>query len=187
MRLASKIRKVLLASILSFITVSCGSDNVDENAELKFFGPNANAIVESIGEAAIATPLLGKIEEAGSPYDGDRCQIALTYGENARWRNGAPHFAILNLDFLVHDYVNGGKKPHSYRASNNDRLHYKKLSQGSRIRVWTKSGLVLTAKTGYTDLNFDREGRLISASYGGYENWRDVPHGLCLLDTPFAF
>lgn len=203
----------------ALVTVGCQKNQQNsgsaENLSVKW---TALGTLKSLEKASRDKILLGVMKNVKKNYwsdvelNGYPCRIAVFSGKDSPWIGGAPSFEI---------YLRRPENPKGSQAkdpifdnprftagrderdpegvplhgSNSPIPHLMKREDGSRIiRFWTSSGHFILTRSGYSDLNFNREGELVAATFGDYTpsfersaGKKESLSAQCVLNEPFSF
>ena len=203
-----------LMIIGAFALLAGGCSNNQPEARVNILRSRPVSVVEKMALASqkLGRPLVGVVRaETKSTGDKEslvrRCVLVFRAGKESPWITGKPGFDVYGLppaqtnespqelkaivDRIVADRYNFEYRMGSSLTDNPDLL---RREGGDRIRYWVRSGLFITAKTGFSDLVLNDARQLITVSFGSYYREAFVPGSgketverECLLEQPLTF
>lgn len=198
---------VLMALLLMLAPLSAcktgESDPSEEDSNTSgLWGSSAEKRVSNLGKSLdeTGTKLLGVLTNTENDHfyydmEGLPCEIRVLWGEKSKWRGQKPSFHVYALrpenpgDFSEKSYFNHERNKDQTEVEYGSSLSpsFKKITSNSetKLRAWTKSGLIILAKTGYADLVYASNDKLIRADFGDYTKGIEKHTGSCILETPY--
>lgn len=194
--------------IASVVTLSaCRTSNNSERTELDYSNPKGffkNKAEMILNDTDIklkesGVTLNGIISDSKNDHmkadiEGYPCTIRLYTKENAIWKNQKPAFKVFlkkpslelkSTEESPFDYAwNEGKEEIYYGGSLDPKLKLIETGNIKTIRSFTKSGLFITAATGYSDLLLTKDGKIISAEFYDYDykTKKSIITGACRIE-----